>query len=139
MSQFSSTPGVPFSLTQAARQFNDLLPSHSLAWFPSRLPHAQLLPLLTSALDSLGIPYIAPSAAALRGEEDSVSFRIKVVDTNQEPLQGVLVVERSFRNGVEMLDVQFNKAKGDPLRWRRLFKHVAVLCREAIYFVPGTR
>jgi serine/threonine-protein kinase Chk1 len=139
MSQFASTPGVPFSLTQAARQFNDVMPTHSLAWFPSRLSHAQLLPLLTSALEHLGIPYIAPSAAALRGEEDPVSFRIKVVDTNAEPLQGVLVVERSVRNGVEMLDVQFNKAKGDPLRWRRLFKHVAVLCREAIYFVPGTR
>jgi serine/threonine-protein kinase Chk1 len=139
MSQFSSTSGIPFSLTQAARQFNDLLPQQSLAWFPTRLPHAQLLPMLTSAFDRLRIPYTPPSAAALRGEEETVSFRIKVLDTNQEPLQGHLVVEKSFRNGMEMLDVQFKKAKGDPLCWRRLFKHVAVLCRDAIYFAPGTR
>jgi serine/threonine-protein kinase Chk1 len=139
MSQFSSTPGVPFSLTQAARQFNDIMPTHSLAWFPSRLTHAQLLPMLTSALEQLGMPFTPPSAAALEGKEDPVSFRIKVLDANQEPLQGHLVVERSFRHGMEMLDVQFNKAKGDPLRWRRLFKHVAVLCKDAIYFVPGTR
>jgi serine/threonine-protein kinase Chk1 len=95
--------------------------------------------MLTSAFDRLRIPYTPPSAAALRGEEETVSFRIKVLDTNQEPLQGHLVVEKSFRNGMEMLDVQFKKAKGDPLCWRRLFKHVAVLCRDAIYFAPGTR
>jgi serine/threonine-protein kinase Chk1 len=139
MSQFFSTPGVPFSLTQAARQFNDVMPQQSLAWFPTRLSHAQLLPMLTSALERLDIPFTPPSAAALRGEEETVSFRLKVIDTNQEPLSGTLLIEKSFRNGMEMLDVMFNKSKGDPLRWRRLFKHIAVMCRDAIYFVPGTR
>jgi serine/threonine-protein kinase Chk1 len=28
--------------------------------------------------------------------------------------------------------VRFNKAKGDPIGWRRLFKSIAVLCREAV-------
>ena len=31
-----------------------------------------------------------------------------------------------------LVEVRFVKAKGDPLEWRRLFKRVAVLCRDAI-------
>jgi len=32
----------------------------------------------------------------------------------------------------ELLEVRFIKMVGDPLEWRRLFKKVAVLCKDAI-------
>jgi serine/threonine-protein kinase Chk1 len=139
MSQFSATPSVPMSLTQAARQFIDIMPTHSLTWFPSILPFAQVLPTLTTALHRLNIPVAAFSAAALEGKEDLVKFRIQTLDANREQLHGFVTIERTSRYGMDMLDVQFNKGKGDPLGWRRLFKQIAVLCKDAIYFPPGAR
>jgi serine/threonine-protein kinase Chk1 len=32
-----------------------------------------------------------------------------------------------------LVDVSFIKMTGDPLEWRRLFKKVAVLCKDAVY------
>ena len=43
MSQFTATPSVPLTLTQQARAFKDIVPSHSLARFLSILTFAQLL------------------------------------------------------------------------------------------------
>ena len=56
MTQFSQTPGVPLTFTQAARRFADVLPSYSMARFIS--PHALslLLPMLLAALNRLGVP-----------------------------------------------------------------------------------
>lgn len=133
MSQFSATPAVPLTLTQIARQFNDIMPGHTLAWFPSTLSYSELLPMLAKALRRLDIHFEPPPAAALEGKEDSVSIRIRAIDQNKETLHGAIVVDRSVRHGIDMLDVQFNKAKGDPIGWRRLFKQVAVLCQAAIY------
>ncbi|KAK4549625.1 hypothetical protein LTR36_004926 [Oleoguttula mirabilis] len=135
MSQFSHVPVSQMTATQQARHFKDIVPSHSLARFLSHLAFPQLLPMLISALHRLNIPVAAPSAAALQGQEEAVSFRIKTVDANQQLLQGNIVVERIAVPGqaqMEVLEVRFLKAKGDPLGWRRLFKQVAVLCKDAI-------
>ncbi|KAK4496507.1 hypothetical protein PRZ48_012487 [Zasmidium cellare] len=136
MSQFSATPSVPLTLTQVARQFKDIVPAHSLARFISTLPPAQLLPMLTSALHRLNIPVAAPSSAALEGPDGCVSLRVKTLDANQQPLQGNVLVEKALLPGqsaaMEVLEVRFMKLKGDPLGWRRLFKQVAVLCKDGI-------
>ncbi|EME44657.1 hypothetical protein DOTSEDRAFT_172955 [Dothistroma septosporum NZE10] len=135
MSQFCPTPSVPLTLTQQARQFNDIVPSHSLARFISALSFAQLLPMLMSALHRLNIPVAPPSQAALEGKEDAVSLRVKTLDATQQLLQGNVLVERVSVRGqsdIEVLEVRFVKAKGDPLGWRRLFKQIAVLCKDGI-------
>ena len=56
LSQFSPHPSVPLSLTQRARQFQDIVPSHSLTRFFSHLPHRLLVPLLAQALHRLAVP-----------------------------------------------------------------------------------
>ncbi|USW58756.1 Putative serine/threonine-protein kinase, active [Septoria linicola] len=139
MSQFSATPTVPLTLTQAARQFKDIVPSHSLARFISILPYSQLLPMIMDALHRLNIPVAPPSAASLEGKEDVVSIWVKTLDANKMPIQGQVVVERIRVGGtasgvgaVEVLETRFLKLKGDPLGWRRLFKQVAVLCKDGI-------
>lgn len=135
MTQFTTVPVSQMTLTQQARHFNDIVPSHSLARFLSLLPFPHLLPLLLSALHRLNIPVPSPSPSALAGEENSVTFRIKTLDARQQVLHGCVVVERMqgvSRGQVEVLEVRFLKAKGDPVGWRRLFKAVAVLCKDAI-------
>ncbi|TKA72948.1 hypothetical protein B0A55_07543 [Friedmanniomyces simplex] len=157
MSQFSQVPVGSMTATQQARRFNDIAQAHSLTRFYSHFSMPHLLPLLTSALERLGIPVLqtpsssssssssscsssAATAALAEGqEEEPVRFRIKTLDARQQLLQGDIVVERvqigSGEWGValmEVLEVRFLKAKGDPVGWRRVFKEVAVLCREAI-------
>ena len=144
MSQFSATPTVPLTLTQAARQFKDIVPSHSLARFVSVLPFSQLLPMILNALHRLNIPVASPAASALEGKDDVVSIWVKTLDANKMPIQGQVVVERIRVGGtasgfgaVEVLETRFLKLKGDPLGWRRLFKQVAVLCKDGIVGAGG--
>jgi serine/threonine-protein kinase Chk1 len=135
MSQFTATPSVPLTLTQQARAFKDIVPSHSLARFLSILTFAQLLPMLLSALHRLNVPVLTPALSAMEGRDPSVRIRIKTVDARQQPLQGEMVVERlgmPTSTGNDVLEVRFLKLKGDPLGWRRLFKQVAVLCKDGI-------
>lgn len=140
MSQFSATPSVPLTLTQVARQFKDIVPSHSLARFLSMLTFAQLLPMLLTSMHRLNIPVAEPSASAMEGKDQVVSLRVKTLDSRQQPLQGHVLVERIPVPGqvnLEVLEVRFVKAKGDPVGWRRLFKQVAVLCKDGIIVPPG--
>ena len=136
MSQFTATPSVAMTLTQAARNFKDIVPSHSLARFLSDLTMTQILPMILSALHQLSIPVASPSQSALEGREPKVSIRIKTLDRRQQLLQGSVVLGpttmRVEGRELRLLEVRFVKAKGDPLGWRRLFKQVAVLCKDAI-------
>ncbi|CAA9964181.1 hypothetical protein P3342_009400 [Pyrenophora teres f. teres] len=129
MTQFSSTPGVPLTFTQAARKFADILPSYSMARFISPHPLTNLLPLLLAALHRLGVP--APSLPAQQVEEaehtGSMSIRVKMADGRRQGLNGHIVVEKAVYEGAEYWEVRFVKASGDPLEWRRFFKNV-VLC-----------
>ena len=134
MSQFTATPTVPLTLTQAARQFRDIMPSHSLARFYSNVPATALVNLILTSLHRLSIP-VAPVPASvlanpLANPEEAFSIRVKTLDNRQQPLHGNVIIEKS--GDERILSVRFLKAKGDPLGWRRLFKSVAVLCREAV-------
>ncbi|GME32884.1 hypothetical protein GTA08_BOTSDO00833 [Neofusicoccum parvum] len=133
LSQFTPTPSVPLSLTQAARRFGDIMPKHSLARFFSPLPFSLLLPSLGEALHRLGVPVAPFSANALQGVDEEAYIRVKTVDGRQQSLHGTIIVERIDR---DVSEVRFVKAKGDPLEWRRFFKKIVVLCKDGI-LVPG--
>ncbi|KAK1059521.1 Chk1 protein kinase [Friedmanniomyces endolithicus] len=146
MSQFSQVPVGSMTATQQARRFNDIAPAHSLTRFYSHFSLPHFLPLLSEAFERVGVVVVrqqpqpqqqqipTPESQA-SGEEEVVRFRIKTVDARQQELQGDVMVEQvqlGLDGGLGALEVRFLKAKGDPVGWRRLFKEVAVLCREAI-------
>ncbi|KAI9887306.1 MAG: Chk1 protein kinase [Watsoniomyces obsoletus] len=155
MSQFSTHPGVPMSLTQRARQFQDIVPSQSLTRFLSHQSYNQLLPLLSQSLHRLGVPIAPFPPGALQGRESNVVIKFQTVDQRKCQLKGYIVVERTNYylsvpedddgddmdidgdgngNGEgRLLEVRFDKIKGDPLEWRRFFKKVVVLCKEGVY------
>jgi len=128
MTQFSQAHIVPLTLTQKARQFRDIVPSEPLTRFYSYQALPQLIGTLRSALHTLSIP--VPSATTGEDASRRAYIRIHMFDGRKQGLSGNVVVERITEDGLN--DVRFIKAKGDPLEWRRLFKHVAVLCRDAI-------
>ncbi|KAI9840589.1 MAG: Chk1 protein kinase [Sclerophora amabilis] len=136
MSQFSAAPGVPLSLTQHAKRFQDLVPSHSLTRFFSHLPHNLLLPLISESLQRLGIPTPSFSQSALQGRDSSAWIKVRTVDGRHCRLSGDIVVERTgiegYQEGEELLEVRFMKQTGDPLEWRRFFKKIVVLCKEGV-------
>ncbi|KAB2574314.1 hypothetical protein BFW01_g8116 [Lasiodiplodia theobromae] len=133
LSQFTPMPAVPLSLTQAARHFGDIMPRHSLARFFSSLPFNLLLPSLGEALHRLGVPVAPFSPSALQGRDAEAYIRVKTVDGRQQTLHGTIIVERVDH---DLSEVRFAKAKGDPLEWRRFFKKVVVLCKDAIVVPP---
>ncbi|KAL5120120.1 Chk1 protein kinase [Pleosporales sp. CAS-2024a] len=137
MAQFSQTQGIPMTLTQAARRFADILPSHSLARFISPRPLSLLLPLLLEALHRLDVPALPssfpPDAIAACDEAGTASIRVKLAPgRRQAPLNGHVLVEKAVYEGIEYNEVRFVKASGDPLEWRRFFKNVVVCLKHVI-------
>ncbi len=136
-SQFSATPTVPLSRTQFARQFRDIVPSHSLTRFFSFWAFDLLIPLLSRALHRLGVPTPNMSASALEGRGENAWIKIKTVDGRGCSLNGDMVVERLGGSEDGLLEVNFVKVKGDPVEWRRFFKKVVVLCKDGVYKPEG--
>ncbi|KAF2471542.1 serine/threonine-protein kinase-like protein chk1 [Lindgomyces ingoldianus] len=138
LTQFTPTPSVPLTLTQAARKFKDVLPNYSLARFLSPLSLSLLIPLLTEALHRLGVP--VPSFGDEQVEQwerdGEASVRVKMADGRRQGLNGHLVVEKVVFGGERMCEVRFVKASGDPLEWRRFFKRV-VVCVGDVVLRPG--
>ncbi|KAH8730162.1 kinase-like domain-containing protein [Phaeosphaeriaceae sp. PMI808] len=134
MAQFSQTQGVPMTLTQAARKFADIMPSHSLARFISPHSMALLIPLLLEALHRLGVPAPAFSEESIVECErmGSASVRVKMADGRRQGLNGHILVEGAVYDGVEYNEVRFVKASGDPLEWRRFFKNVVVCVGDVV-------
>ncbi|CBX92171.1 hypothetical protein IAQ61_000351 [Plenodomus lingam] len=138
MTQFSLTPGVPLTFTQAARKFADVLPSYSMARFIS--PHALslLIPLLLESLHRLGVPapLFTQDQIVEAEASGSVSIRVKMADGRRQGLNGHVVIEQAVYDGQGYNEVRFVKASGDPLEWRRFFKNV-VLCVGDVVLRPG--
>ena len=44
-----------------------------------------------------------------------------------------MAIEKVAGIGAHLLEINFVKAKGDPVEWRRFFKKVVVLCKDAVY------
>jgi serine/threonine-protein kinase Chk1 len=138
MTQFTPTPSVPLTLTQAARKFADVLPSYSLARFISPHSLSLLIPLLLGALHRLGVPPPSfPQEQIRQCEQDgSASIRVKMADGRRQGLNGHMVIEKVVYDGIGYSEVRFVKASGDPLEWRRFFKNV-VICVGDVVLRPG--
>ncbi|KIX07833.1 uncharacterized protein Z518_02487 [Rhinocladiella mackenziei CBS 650.93] len=127
MSQFSAMPSVPLTRTQAARRFQDILPSQSLTKFYSTWTLNLLVPHILEALSRLGVPTPAIPLPTAQASEFVVKMRTH--DSRGCPLSGNIAME-IVSDG--MAEVCFVKASGDPLEWRRFFKRTAVLCKDAV-------
>jgi serine/threonine-protein kinase Chk1 len=128
MSQFSQQPSVPVSRTQNAQKFQDIVPSRPLTRFYSAWELKLLVPLICEAFHRLGVP--VPSVPAVTAGDSSAMIRVIAKDGRMCPLQGKVLIE-CVSEGV--FEVEFIKIKGDPLEWRRFFKKVAILCKEAVF------
>ncbi|KAJ5898816.1 hypothetical protein N7495_003560 [Penicillium taxi] len=128
MSQFSQQPSVPLSRTQNARKFQDIIPSRTMTRFYSAWELKLLVPLVCEALHRLGVP--VPTVSAVHNGDTSAMIRVIAKDGRMCQLQGKILIE-CVAEGV--FEVEFAKIKGDPLEWRRFFKKVAILCKEAVY------
>ena len=135
MSQFTSAPTVPLSLTQHARRFRDIVPNYSLTRFFSHLKSNLLLQLLSDALYQLNVPH--PSVPQMQGRDHAAWIKVKTVDGRQCSLSGDIVIDTYENGNLELLEVRFVKVKGDPLEWRRFFKNVVVLCKDGVYVPPS--
>jgi len=134
MSQFSQTPSVPISLTQRASRFRDIVPAYSLTRFFSHVPPTLLVQMLSDALHQLNVP-LPPPNVNLHGHH-IVTLKVKTIDGRRQSMHGDIIVEKHYLvDNQELLEVQFVKIKGDPLEWRRFFKKVVQLCRNAVYNV----
>ena len=131
MSQFAPTPSVPLSRTQMARRFRDILPAQSLTKFYSTWSVAILVPRVVEALSRLGIPTPNLPVSSTATE---CTIRVRAHDSRGQPLSGNITAELVAEG---LVDVSFIKGTGDPLEWRRLFKKVAVLCKDAVYKPEG--
>jgi serine/threonine-protein kinase Chk1 len=133
MTQFVAEEDISQSvvtLTQKARGFNDICPPQRLTRFYSPYGFRQLLPILQGALHRRGI--LTPEFNDLDYDEGyhDVWIPIRTFDSRRCPLHGDVIVERL---SAEALQVTFSKNIGDPLEWRRFFKDVVVLAKEAVY------
>lgn len=130
LSQFTRNPQVPISRTQLARKFRDILPPTPMTKFHSIYSLNLLVPLLLESLTRLAIP-IPASAAARKytAQDDECVVKIKTNDSRGCLLSGSLMVGVV---GDGLVEVEFVKASGDPLEWRRLFKKMVILCRDAV-------
>ena len=160
MSQFSQTPGIPLTLTQHARQFRDIVPAYSLTRFFSHMPPTLLVQMLRDALHQLNVPLPAQVGAVVGDEQQQLlhvaALKVRTLDGRRQGLHGDVLVERwrcappapvvsangdmvdgEEENGVVLLEVRFVKVKGDPLEWRRFFKQVVLLCKDAVYSGDG--
>ncbi|KAI9932687.1 hypothetical protein ASPWEDRAFT_22457 [Aspergillus wentii DTO 134E9] len=128
MSQFSHTPAVPLSRTQKAQRFHDIVPSRPMTRFFSTWELKILVPLISEALHRLGVP--VPAVPAVSAGDTSAMIRVLTQDGRGCTLQGKALIECVAEG---LFEIEFMKTKGDPLEWRRFFKKVAVLCKDAVY------
>jgi serine/threonine-protein kinase CHEK1 len=128
MSQFAPNPSVPISRTQMARRFGDILPPQSMTKFYSIWPLSLLAPLIVEALQRLGIP--TPITPRPNGQDSERVVKVTAQDSRGCRLTGRIAVDTV---GDGLLEVAFVKGSGDPLEWRRLFKKITVLCKDAVY------
>lgn len=137
LSQFAPSSIVPLSLTQAARKFGDILPSHSMTRFVSTWSITSLLPVLVSALQNSGAPVADPRSQ--EGSDVAVwTIKVRTSDDRRCLLKGEIVIERirTAENG-EIVQVVFIKTTGDPVQWRRFFKRVVLHCGGAVWRPEG--
>ena len=139
LSQFSQTPGIPLTLTQHARLFRDLVPETRFTKFLSSVPPSHLVSLLNDALHNLSVPLPSnlPQPDTSPNAAHVWTLKLRALDGRKQSLHGEIIVDRYYylegEYGGELLEVNFQKVKGDPLEWRRFFKRVVVACRDGVF------
>ena len=128
MSQFTARPAVPMSRTQMARKFRDILPAQSLTRFFSVWAWKLLVPILVETLSRLGVPTL-PIPEPISSTVESV-IKVDLPDTRGCRMTGKVCVVYGLDG---LAEVDFRKTSGDPLQWRRFFKNMVVLCKDAVY------
>ncbi|ODM22948.1 hypothetical protein SI65_00537 [Aspergillus cristatus] len=128
MSQFSPHPSVPLSRTQKAQRFGDIIPLRTMTRFFSIWELKLLVPLICEALHRLGVP--VPAIPAVSQGDTGAMIRVVTNDPRKCVLQGKILIECVAEG---LFEIEFMKVKGDPLEWRRFFKKVVILCKDAIY------
>lgn len=139
LSQFSTMPSVPLSRTQYARQFRDIVPSHSLTRFFSPWSLVALQSSVSEAVNRLGIPTPNLPQPTYGSADITTWIKIRATDSRNCPMSGDVVIEKLVGIDEDLLEVNFIKAKGDPVEWRRFFKKVVILCKDAVYKPDGER
>lgn len=68
----------------------------------------------------------------LHGEDDvyPILIQLKFADKNGFLLSGTVVIMRLEDN---LKSITFERKRGDPLEWRRLFKRIALFCRDIVF------
>ncbi|KKA29958.1 hypothetical protein TD95_003785 [Thielaviopsis punctulata] len=134
MTQFSQATQLPISLTQAARRFRDIIPAETLARFFSHVPQQHLVNILVNGLHELNVAHPTPKINPDLDADLVAIISVRTVDGRRQTMYGHINISRlQYDDGTELLEVNFIKTKGDPLEWRRFFKKMAVLSRDAIY------
>ncbi|KAI5287747.1 Chk1 protein kinase [Ascosphaera aggregata] len=132
MSQFSPTPSVPLSRTQHAQRFGDIVPPSSLTKFFSQWSGDSLAELICQSLKQLHIQAVPEPVSD--GYDDTVVIRLRMRDDRNCPMSGTVVIQEISE---DCTCAEFKKSKGDPLQWRRLFKKVVILCKDAVIKPEG--
>ena len=133
-SQFSATPQVPLTKTQIARRFGDILPPNSLNRFYSIWQGAKLRLGVVGALQQMNMCDVqAATISQLEADTPFASIRIRGRDTRNCQLMGEVVAEAVPGTDDCLISVNFIRAMGDPIEWRRLFKRTVLLCRTAVF------
>ncbi|CCH40648.1 Serine/threonine-protein kinase [Wickerhamomyces ciferrii] len=105
-----------------------------LTRFFSILPAESLIPILISALHRIGISTAGFQDKIINDHslnKGPVHITVHTVDRRKSFLRGNIKISRV--ENLKLKTVDFVKTKGDPLEWRRLFKRITILSREAVY------
>lgn len=136
-SQFSVTPQVPLTKTQIARQFNEILPSQSLTRFYSMWQLDKLQEIISDALQKLDL---WDKASSLQSQSRALELgsafgvlKIRGKDTRNCKIVGEIMAEVVPGTEEQLAAVSFIREQGDPVEWRRLFKKVVLLCKDAVF------
>lgn len=60
-----------------------------------------------------------------------VRIKVHTVDSRRMPIKGIIKISKIAN--LNLKKIEFVKVKGDPLEWRKFFKKVTLLCRDAVY------
>ncbi len=122
-----------------------------LTRFFTTMPIESIVPLISDALNRLGVPTSKYSTQQIHNIRlnNHVILKIKCTDSRRMPLMGhILITQEESKpenktyeeevddeqdDNVILYKVEFEKTKGDPLEWRKFFKKVTVLCRDAVF------
>lgn len=107
-----------------------------LTRFFSILPIESLIPIILDSLHQSGVPttddnFNGISNSSFKLTSESIKLSVHTIDSRRMNLRGAIKISKI--SNLLLKKIEFVKSKGDPLEWRKFFKKITVLCREAVY------